>query len=129
MVSWSGWAKRTTSFNNGFLSLASKDFSLNRSTVYFTFSYIVHHADSDERFCVLFPPPATLQTMNQLLEKMKQGEHVFDVNADIEPDEEECQDFGDNFDADCEEMGQGDFGGEGLDEHKESCANQKTDKR
>ncbi|KAG5280837.1 hypothetical protein AALO_G00064580 [Alosa alosa] len=69
------------------------------------------------------------QTMNQLLEKLKQGEHVFDVNADIEPDEEECQDFGDNFDADSEEVGQGDFSGEGFDEHKESCANQKPDKR
>ena len=70
-----------------------------------------------------------LQTMNQLLEKMKQGEHVFDVNAAIEPDEEDCQDFGDNFDADGEEIGQGDFGGEGVDEHKEGCANRKTDKR
>ncbi|XP_012671433.2 condensin complex subunit 2 [Clupea harengus] len=69
------------------------------------------------------------QTMNQLLEKMKQGEHVFDVNAAIEPDEEDCQDFGDNFDADGEEIGQGDFGGEGVDEHKEGCANRKTDKR
>lgn len=97
--------------------------------MHFAFCYTVHHADSDEVFCVLLCPRVILQTMNQLLEKMKQGEHVFDVNADIEPDEEECQDFGDNFDADCEEMGQGDFGGDGLNEHKESCANQKPDKR
>ncbi|KAL2092459.1 hypothetical protein ACEWY4_012257 [Coilia grayii] len=69
------------------------------------------------------------QTMNQLLEKMKEGEHVFDVNADIEPDEEECQDFGDNFDGDSEEVGQGDFGGEGFDEHRENCASERTEKR
>lgn len=57
-----------------------------------------------------------LQTMNQLLEKMKQGEHVFDVNAEPEPEpeEDECPDF----DADYEE---------GLEpedrskEHKEGC--------
>ncbi|XP_063049588.1 condensin complex subunit 2 [Engraulis encrasicolus] len=69
------------------------------------------------------------QTMNQMLEKMKQGEHVFDVNADIEQDEDECQDFGDNFDADSEEVGQGDFGGEGYDEHRENCAAGGTEKR
>lgn len=33
---------------------------------------------------------------------MKQGEHAFDVNADIEPDEDEGPDFGDNFDADVD---------------------------
>ncbi|CAJ1068297.1 condensin complex subunit 2 [Xyrichtys novacula] len=51
------------------------------------------------------------QTMNQLLEKMKEGEHVFDLNAEPEPEEEDCPDF----DADYEE-GQGDF-----EEHKEAC--------
>ncbi|XP_018525238.1 condensin complex subunit 2 [Lates calcarifer] len=57
------------------------------------------------------------QTMNQLLEKMKQGEHVFDVNAEPEPEPEEddCPDF----DADYEE-GQGDCE-EGSKEHKEGC--------
>lgn len=59
------------------------------------------------------------QTMNQLLEKMKQGEHVFDVNAEAEPEDEECQDFGEDFDGDYEE-GQGD-GGEGSKEHKDGC--------
>ncbi|XP_074526505.1 condensin complex subunit 2 isoform X2 [Halichoeres trimaculatus] len=57
------------------------------------------------------------QTMNQLLEKMKQGEHVFDVNAEPEPEpeEEDCPDF----DADYED-GQGDYE-EGSKEHKEGC--------
>ncbi|KAM4616023.1 condensin complex subunit 2 [Polymixia lowei] len=59
------------------------------------------------------------QTMNQMLEKMKQGEHVFDVNAEPEPehDEDDCQDFGQDFDADYEE-GQ-DEGG--STEYKEGC--------
>ncbi|XP_035592277.1 condensin complex subunit 2-like isoform X2 [Oncorhynchus keta] len=60
------------------------------------------------------------QTMTQMLEKMKQGDHVFDRNAEAEPDEEECQDFGDNFDGDYEE-GQRDYGGEGSKEHKDGC--------
>ncbi|XP_061117140.1 condensin complex subunit 2 [Conger conger] len=60
------------------------------------------------------------QTMNQLLEKMKQGEHAFDVNAEVEPEAGEFQDFGDDFDADYEE-GPGE-GGEGDKEQKESCA-------
>ncbi|XP_014017138.2 condensin complex subunit 2 isoform X2 [Salmo salar] len=60
------------------------------------------------------------QTMNQMLEKMKQGDHVFDRNAEAEPDEEECQDFGDDFDGDYDE-GQGDYGGEGSKEHKDGC--------
>ncbi|KAF7649073.1 hypothetical protein LDENG_00147910, partial [Lucifuga dentata] len=60
------------------------------------------------------------QTMNQLLEKMKQGEHVFDVNAEPEPEEDDCQDYGQDFGADDEEEGQGD-GGEGYKEHKEGC--------
>ncbi|XP_031685629.1 condensin complex subunit 2-like isoform X3 [Oncorhynchus kisutch] len=59
------------------------------------------------------------QTMTQMLEKMKQGDHVFDRNAEAEPDEE-CQDFGDHFDGDYED-GQGDYGGEGSKEHKDGC--------
>ncbi|XP_029019911.1 condensin complex subunit 2 [Betta splendens] len=55
------------------------------------------------------------QTMNQLLEKMKQGEHVFDVNAEPDQEEDDCPDF----DADYEED-QGDFE-EGSKEHKEGC--------
>lgn len=48
---------------------------------------------------------------------MKQGEHVFDVNAEPEPEAEEddCPDF----DADYEE-GLGDCD-EGYKEHKEGC--------
>lgn len=53
--------------------------------------------------------------MNQLLEKMKQGEHVFDVNAEPEPEEDDCPEF----DADYE-GGQGDYE-EGTKEHKEGC--------
>lgn len=51
------------------------------------------------------------QTMTQLLEKVKQGEHVFDVNAEPEPEaeEEDCQDFGQDFDAEYED-GPGDGG-------------------
>ncbi|XP_026177339.1 condensin complex subunit 2 isoform X3 [Mastacembelus armatus] len=57
------------------------------------------------------------QTMNQLLEKMKQGEHAFDVNAEpeAEPEEDDCP----NFDADYEE-GLGDCE-QGLKEYKEGC--------
>ncbi|XP_074493155.1 condensin complex subunit 2 [Sebastes fasciatus] len=48
------------------------------------------------------------QTMNQLLEKMKQGEHVFDVNADPgpEPEDDDCPDFDADYEeglGDCEE--------------------------
>ncbi|XP_057688070.1 condensin complex subunit 2 isoform X2 [Corythoichthys intestinalis] len=56
------------------------------------------------------------QTMNQLLEKMKQGEHVFDVNAEPEPEVEE--DDYPEFDGDYEE-GQGEK--EGPREHKDGC--------
>lgn len=57
------------------------------------------------------------QTMNQLLEKMKQGEHVFDVNAEPEPEPEEddCPDFDADYEeglGDCEERSK---------EHKEGC--------
>lgn len=57
------------------------------------------------------------QTMNQLLEKMKQGEHVFDVNAEPEPEHEEdhCPDFDADYE---EELGDCD---EGSKEHKEGC--------
>ncbi|KAG9354898.1 hypothetical protein JZ751_001611 [Albula glossodonta] len=61
------------------------------------------------------------QTMHQLLEKMKQGQHAFDVNAEVEPEEGDFQDFGDDFDADGYEDGQGDCG-DGLKEHKDTCA-------
>lgn len=57
--------------------------------------------------------------MNQLLEKMKQGDHVFDVNAEPEPEEDDCQDFGQDFGEDDED-GQGDSG-EGYKEHKDGC--------
>ncbi|XP_071371999.1 condensin complex subunit 2 [Centroberyx affinis] len=59
------------------------------------------------------------QTMNQLLEKMKQGEHVFDVNAapEPEPEDDDGQDLGQDFDADYED-GQGDCGDK---EYKDGC--------
>ncbi|XP_061585826.1 condensin complex subunit 2 [Cololabis saira] len=57
------------------------------------------------------------QTMNQLLEKIKHGEHVFDVNAEPEPEPEE--DNYPDFDADCED-GSGDYE-EGSKELKEAC--------
>ena len=58
--------------------------------------------------------------MSQLLEKVKQGEHVFDVNAEPEPEaeEEDCQDFGQDFDAEYED-GPGE-GGEELKEGSEA---------
>uniref|UniRef100_UPI0037E97456 condensin complex subunit 2 n=1 Tax=Semicossyphus pulcher TaxID=241346 RepID=UPI0037E97456 len=55
------------------------------------------------------------QTMNQLLEKMKQGEHVFDVNAEPGPEEDDCPDFDADYEegiGDCEERSK---------EHKEGC--------
>ncbi|XP_056889851.1 condensin complex subunit 2 [Takifugu flavidus] len=57
------------------------------------------------------------QAMNQLLEKMKQGDHVFDVNAEPEadPEDDDCPDF----DADCEE-GLGDCE-DRAEEHKDGC--------
>uniref|UniRef100_H3DNF7 Condensin complex subunit 2 n=1 Tax=Tetraodon nigroviridis TaxID=99883 RepID=H3DNF7_TETNG len=57
------------------------------------------------------------QATNQLLEKLKQGDHVFDLNAEPEPDAEDddCPDF----DADYEE-GSGD-GEVGAEEHKDGC--------
>lgn len=62
-------------------------------------------------------PPVFFQTMNQLLEKMKQGEHVFDVNAEPEPEPEEddCPDFDADYEeglGDCEEKSK---------EHKDGC--------
>lgn len=57
------------------------------------------------------------QTISQPLGKMKQGEHVFDVNAEPEPapEDDDCPDF----DADYEE-GLGDCE-EGSKEHKDGC--------
>uniref|UniRef100_A0A3P8NU97 Condensin complex subunit 2 n=1 Tax=Astatotilapia calliptera TaxID=8154 RepID=A0A3P8NU97_ASTCA len=57
------------------------------------------------------------QTMNQLLEKMKQGDHVFDVNnePEPEPEEDDCPDFDGDYEegvGDCED---------GSKEHKEGC--------
>ncbi|KAK1806860.1 hypothetical protein P4O66_005345, partial [Electrophorus voltai] len=60
-------------------------------------------------------------SLNQLLEKMKRGEHAFDVNADVEPDEGEVPSLGDHFDADEDEGRHGDCG-EGLGEHTDACA-------
>ncbi|XP_026885097.2 condensin complex subunit 2 isoform X2 [Electrophorus electricus] len=59
-------------------------------------------------------------SLNQLLEKMKRGEHAFDVNADVEPDEGEVPSLGDHFDADEDEGRHGDCG-EGLGEHTDAC--------
>lgn len=56
-----------------------------------------------------------LQTTNQFLEKMKEGEHVFDVHAELEPEPED--DDAPDFDADYEE-GEGE---ERSKEHKEGC--------
>uniref|UniRef100_A0A673LGR2 Condensin complex subunit 2 n=1 Tax=Sinocyclocheilus rhinocerous TaxID=307959 RepID=A0A673LGR2_9TELE len=66
--------------------------------------------------------PEQTTNLNQLLENMKQGEHAFDVNADIEPDEDVGPDFGDNFDADVDvdEGRQGDC--EEFKEHREACS-------
>lgn len=55
------------------------------------------------------------QTMNQLLERMKQGHHVFDVNAEPEPEDLDCPDFDADYEedlGDCEDRGE---------EHKEGC--------
>lgn len=53
--------------------------------------------------------------MNQLLEKMKQGDHVFDVNAEPDPEDDDCPDFDADYDeglGDCEDR---------AEEHKEGC--------
>uniref|UniRef100_A0A669DU18 Condensin complex subunit 2 n=1 Tax=Oreochromis niloticus TaxID=8128 RepID=A0A669DU18_ORENI len=65
------------------------------------------------------------QTMNQLLEKMKQGEHVFDVNnePEPEPEEDDCPDFDGDYEegvGDCED---------GSKEHKEGCEPSGSGKR
>uniref|UniRef100_A0A8C5HXL6 Condensin complex subunit 2 n=1 Tax=Gouania willdenowi TaxID=441366 RepID=A0A8C5HXL6_GOUWI len=55
------------------------------------------------------------QTTNQFLDKMKQGEHVFDLNADPEPEDNDCPDFDADYDeggGDCEE---------GAKEERERC--------
>ncbi|XP_016322524.1 condensin complex subunit 2 isoform X1 [Sinocyclocheilus anshuiensis] len=64
--------------------------------------------------------PEHTTNLNQLLENMKQGEHAFDVNADIEPDEDVGPDFGDNFDVDVDEGRQGEC--EEFKEHREACS-------
>ncbi|XP_056457719.1 condensin complex subunit 2 isoform X1 [Gadus chalcogrammus] len=57
------------------------------------------------------------QTMNQMLEKIQQGEHVFDLNAEPEPeDDDDCADPGQDFDGDFEE------GDGGPSEFREGCA-------
>ncbi|TRZ02118.1 hypothetical protein DNTS_031903 [Danionella cerebrum] len=58
--------------------------------------------------------------LNQLLEKLKQGEHAFDVNADVEPDEDDAPDFEDHFDADVDEDRPGDC--EEFKEHRDACS-------
>ncbi|XP_065106079.1 condensin complex subunit 2 [Paramisgurnus dabryanus] len=63
--------------------------------------------------------PEQTTNLNQLLEKMKQGEHAFDVNADIEPEEDDGPDFGDHFDADVDEGRPGDS--EEYKEHRDAC--------
>ncbi|KAM6944201.1 condensin complex subunit 2 isoform 1-T1 [Lycodopsis pacificus] len=55
------------------------------------------------------------QTMNQLLEKIKQGEHVFDANAEPEPEDDDCPDFDADYEegvGDCEERSK---------EYKDGC--------
>ncbi|KAF7687664.1 condensin complex subunit 2 isoform X1 [Silurus meridionalis] len=64
--------------------------------------------------------------LNQLLEKMKQGEHAFDVNADVEPDEDGAPDFGDHFDADGDDGGPED--GDHFDEQKDACSRRSPEK-
>ncbi|KAK2845856.1 hypothetical protein Q7C36_010710 [Tachysurus vachellii] len=69
--------------------------------------------------------PEQTTNLNQLLDKMKQGEHAFDVNAGIEPDE--APDFGDQFDADGDDGGPGDCG-DHFDEHKDACSRRSPEK-
>lgn len=58
-------------------------------------------------------PDSSPQATGQLLEKLQQGDHVFDPNAEPEahPEDDHCPDF----DADLEE-GEG-----GAEEHKDGC--------
>lgn len=56
---------------------------------------------------------------------MKKGEHAFDVNADIEPDE--APDFEDHFDADGDDGGAGDYGDPFI-EHKDACSRRSPEK-
>ncbi|XP_076848376.1 LOW QUALITY PROTEIN: condensin complex subunit 2 [Brachyhypopomus gauderio] len=64
--------------------------------------------------------PGQDTSLNQLLEKMKQGEHAFDVNADVEPDEDAAPGPADHFDADEDDGGHGD-GGEEFGEKRDAC--------
>ncbi|XP_062873806.1 condensin complex subunit 2 [Trichomycterus rosablanca] len=68
--------------------------------------------------------PDQTTNLNQLLEKMKQGDHAFDVNADVAPDEDEAPDFADHFDADGDDGGPG----EAFDERKDACAKRSPEK-
>ncbi|XP_017307473.1 condensin complex subunit 2 isoform X1 [Ictalurus punctatus] len=70
--------------------------------------------------------PEQTTNLNQLLEKMKQGEHAFDVNADVEPDE--AADFGDCFDGDGDDDGGAGDGGDLFDEHKDACSRRSPEK-
>ncbi|KAF4074654.1 hypothetical protein AMELA_G00241860 [Ameiurus melas] len=70
--------------------------------------------------------PEQATNLNQLLEKMKQGEHAFDVNADVEPDER--ADFGDCFDADGDDDGGTGDGGDPFDERKDACSRRSPEK-
>ncbi|XP_066510592.1 condensin complex subunit 2 [Hoplias malabaricus] len=72
--------------------------------------------------------PDQSTNLNHLLEKMKHGEHAFDINADIEPDVDEAPDPGDHFYADGDDEGQGDYGDE-INEHKDSCARKSPERR
>lgn len=68
-------------------------------------------------FTSIFTYASGSQTINQLVEKMKQGEHVFDMNAEPEPEpqDDDCPDFDADYEerlGDCEE---------GHKERKESC--------
>lgn len=58
---------------------------------------------------------------------MKQGEHAFDVNADIEPDADEAPDFADHFDADGDDDGPGDCA-DPFDERKDACSKRSPEK-
>lgn len=74
----------------------------------------------------LCSPPQS-SNLNQLLEKMKQGEHAFNVNADVEPDADEAPDFGDHFDADGDDGGAEECG-DAFDERKDACSRRSPEK-
>ncbi|XP_075457990.1 condensin complex subunit 2 [Ascaphus truei] len=62
------------------------------------------------------------ETVSSLVDKFKQNDHVFDINAEVEEDDDyEAEDcIADDFDADaCEGTGAGDLGE--FSEHREAC--------